>query len=140
MVLKDNFPGHNSYVVSDFIRPFLRPYMDVIPNPNMAFIFRISCILALIFPILLKYCPKCERKGSFLKSQIKSLVVQTEARSCGYESFFTLLTLPTLHHLTSIFPTMKSFAKGKSFSNDESLISEVKAWLQHDMHNLLRST
>ena len=58
-----------------------------------------------------------------------SYVVQTEARSGGYESFLTLLTLPTLHHLTSIFPTMKSSVKGKRFSFDESLFSEVKAWL-----------
>ena len=27
--------------------------MGVIPNPKMAFIFPISCILALIFPILI---------------------------------------------------------------------------------------
>ena len=27
---------------SDFICPFLRPYMGVIPNPKMAFIFSIS--------------------------------------------------------------------------------------------------
>ena len=47
--------------------------MEVIPNPKMAFIFPISCILALIFPILLKYFPKCEGKGSFPKSQINSL-------------------------------------------------------------------
>ena len=40
--------------------------MGVIPNPKMDFIFPISCILALIFPILIKYFPKCERKGSFL--------------------------------------------------------------------------
>ena len=48
-------------------------YMGVIPNPKMAFIFPISCILALIFPILIKYFPKCVGKGSFPKSQIKSL-------------------------------------------------------------------
>ena len=47
--------------------------MGVIPNPKMAFIFPISCILALIFPILKKYFPKCVGKGSFPKSQIKSL-------------------------------------------------------------------
>ena len=58
---------------SDFIWPFLRPYMGVIPNPKMAFIFPISCILALIFPILIKYFPKCVGKGSFPKSEIKSL-------------------------------------------------------------------
>ena len=47
--------------------------MGVIPNPKMAFIFPISCILALIFPILINYFPKCVGKGSFPKSQIKSL-------------------------------------------------------------------
>ena len=47
--------------------------MGVIPNPKMAFIFPISCILALIFPILIKYFPKCVGKGSFPKSKIKSL-------------------------------------------------------------------
>ena len=61
--------GHSS----DFIWPFLWPYMGVIPNPKTAFIFPISFILALIFPILTKYFHKCEGKGSFLKSQIKSL-------------------------------------------------------------------
>ena len=49
--------------------------MGVIPNPKMAFIFPISCILALIFPILIKYFPKCVGKGSFPKSQIKSLYI-----------------------------------------------------------------
>ena len=49
--------------------------MGVIPNPKMAFIFPISCILALIFPILIKYFPKCVGKGSFPKSQIKSLIL-----------------------------------------------------------------
>ena len=58
---------------SDFIWPFLGPCMGLSPNPKMAFIFSISCILALIFPILMKYFPKCKGKGSFLKSQIKSL-------------------------------------------------------------------
>ena len=60
-------------IFSDFIWPFLRPYIGVIPNPKMAFIFPISCILALIFPILIKYFPKCVGKGIFPKSQIKSL-------------------------------------------------------------------
>ena len=36
---------------SDFIWPFLRPYIGVIPNPKMVFIFPISCILALIFQL-----------------------------------------------------------------------------------------
>ena len=47
--------------------------MVVIPNPKMAFIFPISCILVIIFPIFIIYFPKCEGKGSFPKSQIKSL-------------------------------------------------------------------
>ena len=47
--------------------------MGVIPNPKMAFIFPNSCILALIFPIFMKYFPKCLGKGSFPKSHIKSL-------------------------------------------------------------------
>ena len=48
---------------SDFIWPFLRLYMGVIPNPEIALICTISGILALIFPILLKYFPICEGKG-----------------------------------------------------------------------------
>ena len=51
--------------------------MGVIPNPKMAFIFPISCILALIFPILIKYFPKCVGKGRFPKSQIQSLFSDT---------------------------------------------------------------
>ena len=58
---------------SDFIWLFLPPYMGVIPNPKMAFIFPISCTLVLIFPIYMTYFPKCEGKGSFQKSQIKPL-------------------------------------------------------------------
>ena len=63
--------------VSDFIWPFLTPYMGVIPNPKMVFIFPISCILVLIFPFFMIYFPKCAGKGSFPKSQIKSLAVRT---------------------------------------------------------------
>ena len=55
--------------------------MGVIPNPKMAFIFPILCILALIFPILIKYFHKCVGKGSFPKSQIKSLCT-------NYQHFF----------------------------------------------------
>ena len=62
---------------SDFIWPFLRPYMGVIPNPKMAFIFPIRCILALIVQILINYFLKCEGKGSFLKPQIRSLSLET---------------------------------------------------------------
>ena len=63
---------------SDFIWPILRPYMGVIPNPKMAFIFPISGISPLIFPILIKYFPKCVGKGSFPKSQIKSLYKEAD--------------------------------------------------------------
>ena len=73
-------------MISDFIWPFLRPYMGVIPNPKVAFIFPNSCILALIFPILIKYFPKCVGKGSFPKSQIKSLMI-----------YPNLLSLPLIH-------------------------------------------
>ena len=48
--------------VSDFIWPFLRPYMGDIPNSKMAFIFQISGILALTFPILLKYFQNVKEK------------------------------------------------------------------------------
>ena len=65
----------------DLIGPFLQPYMGVVLNSNMAFIFPILGILALIFPILIKYVPKCEEKGSFLKSQIKSLTGYTEPQN-----------------------------------------------------------
>ena len=63
--------------------------MGVIPNPKMAFIFPISCILALIFPILIKYFPKCVGKGSFLKSQIKSLSV--DVSTCTPVSILVML-------------------------------------------------
>ena len=84
---------------SDFIWPFLRPYMGVIPNSKMAFIFPISYILALIFPILIKYFPKCEGKGSFLKSQIKSLL---EVLQSHYSS---LLNYPFVSD-AQIWPTL----------------------------------
>ena len=64
-----------------FYLAILRPYMGVIPNLKMVFIFPISCILALIFPIVIKKFPKCEGKGSFLKFQIKSL---NQTICCGY--------------------------------------------------------
>ena len=60
--------------------------MGVIPNPKMAYIFPISCILALIFPILIKYFPKCEGKGSFLKSQIKSLPLESSCQGDSNEN------------------------------------------------------
>ena len=45
--------GIKVFTFSDFIWPFLQPYMGVIPNPKMAFIFPISCILVIIFPIFM---------------------------------------------------------------------------------------
>ena len=80
--------------------------MGVIPNPKMAFIFPISCILALIFPILIKYFPKCAGKGSFPKSQIKSL--DESIFILGYRTlefdFFFQVNLSILRHFSSLFP------------------------------------
>ena len=83
--------------------------MGVIPNPKMAFIFPSSCILALIFPILIKYFPKCVGKGSFPKSQIKSLWLLPGALT---ENLFILRamkssrgSLPTLGNLVLQAPT-----------------------------------
>ena len=95
--------GSTTLSFSDFIWPFLRPYMGVIPNPKMAFIFPISCILALILPILIKYFPNCVGKGSFPKSQIKSLslfrylthkmkCLYTEWKTYGFREFFVYRT------------------------------------------------
>ena len=67
---------------SGFIWPFLPPSMGVIPNPKMVFIFPILCILVLIFSIFMIYFPKCEGKGSFPKSQIKSLRPACASAKC----------------------------------------------------------
>ena len=60
-----------------------------------------------------------------------SHVAQTEARSCGYEILphppYSPDLAPSDFHL---FPTMKSFLKGKRFTVDETLISEVKSWFE----------
>ena len=93
-----NFIYENAF--SDFIWPFLRPYMGVIPNPKMALIFPISCVLALIFPILIKYFPKCEGKGSFPKSQINSLalpVFKTEGITKLYANCHIFLYIMQVH-------------------------------------------
>lgn len=59
-----------------------------------------------------------------------SNVAQMEARSCGYNILphpaYSPDLAPSDFHL---FPTMKSFLKGKHFLDDEGLISEVQAWL-----------
>ena len=79
---------------SDFIWPFLRPYVGVIPNTKMALIFPSLCILAIIFPILIKKIPMWS-KGSFLKSQIKSLahVIWVSWQLQFYAKKFTNLNL-----------------------------------------------
>ena len=71
--------------------------MGVIPNPKMAFIFPISCILALIFPISIKYFPKCVGKGSFPKSQIKSLSIKLADFIVPEVNLIPLLTLEHLY-------------------------------------------
>ena len=77
---------------------FLPPYIESFPfflyilqhplaritcNPKMAFIFPISCILALIFPIVVKIFPTVQGKGRsrFPKSQIKSLAEIVKGRN-----------------------------------------------------------
>ena len=54
---------------------FYRLIWESFPIKKMAFIFPISCILVLIFPIFMIYFPKCEGKGSLPKFQIKSLAI-----------------------------------------------------------------
>ena len=77
--------------------------MGVIPNQKMAFIFPISCILALIFPILIKYFPKCVGKGSFPKSQIKSLRVMG-LKIVGRAGTHIFFSGKKLFYLKYIFP------------------------------------
>ena len=110
-------------VTSDFIWPFLRPYMGVIPNPKMAFIFPISCIFALIFPILIKYFPKCVGKSSFPKSQIKSLVTCLSTDACLTADPGVASSIPVRSHTfveidhemistVILLPSADSFKKG----------------------------
>ena len=56
-----------------FYLDILTPHMLVIPNPKMVYIFPISCILVLIFPIFflslyMIFSPKCAGKGRLPKS------------------------------------------------------------------------
>lgn len=58
-------------------------------------------------------------------------VAPRKAHSCGYEIFPLSpyspdLILSDLH----LFPAIKSFLKGKHFSDDDELISELRSWLQ----------
>ncbi|KAL1474652.1 hypothetical protein MTO96_020541 [Rhipicephalus appendiculatus] len=59
-----------------------------------------------------------------------SHVAQMEARCCGFEILphppYSPDLAPSDFHL---FPTMKSYLKGKHFPDDETLISEVTTWL-----------
>ena len=73
--------------------------MGVIPNPKMAFIFPISCILSLIFQILLKYFPKCEGKGSFPKSQINSLTQFKYQLKIGNTIYLKLIFVSSMQTL-----------------------------------------
>lgn len=58
-----------------------------------------------------------------------SHVAQMEARCCGFEILphppYSPNLAPSDFHL---FPTMKSYLKGKHFPDDETLISEVTTW------------
>ena len=76
--------------------------MGVIPNKKNAFIFPISCILVLIFPFYVIYFPKCEGKGSFSESQIKSLGLGNEEHSYP-EHFSTFTFLKLAMHLLKVW-------------------------------------
>ena len=60
---------------SDFIWPFLPPYMykGVIPYPKIGLYFPNFVFFGDFFPNSLRKIPICKGKGSFPKSQIKSL-------------------------------------------------------------------
>ena len=81
--------------------------MGVIPNPKMVF-FQISCILALISPVVIKHFPKCEGKGSFLKSQIKSLTTTTTTTTTTTPTTTTTATAITGNVQWS-FPPFQGF-------------------------------
>ena len=67
--------------------------MGVILNPKMVFIFPITCILALIFPILIKYFSKCGEKGSSgTISQFVSFIM-VKLDLCTIEAKLELFTL-----------------------------------------------
>ena len=68
--------------------------MGVTLNLKMVFIFPISCILVLIFLSFMIYFPNSAGKGSFPKSQIKSL----------YGQFPPLPTLSHPPHIRNIMP------------------------------------
>lgn len=59
-----------------------------------------------------------------------SHIAQMEARCCGFKilphSPYSPDLAPSDFHL---FPTMKSYLKGKHFPDDETLISKVTTWL-----------
>ena len=103
--------------------------MGVIPNPKIAFIFPISCILALIFPIFMKYFPKCEGKGCFPKSQIKSLqIVQS--------FFFPNLKCQASSHLLRVYSTVCDGHGEKSPKTRFLMIQRLKYLLMITKHPL----
>ena len=60
---EDRFCPFKAHIVSFIMYGlFLLPYMGVIHNPKMAFIFPISCILVLIFPIFITIFPNVKEK------------------------------------------------------------------------------
>ena len=75
----------------------LTPYMGVIPNQKMAFIFPISCIL-----VYMIYFPKCEGKGSFPKSQNKITGVILKALLA--EKFLLFFARVFLQSVSVAFP------------------------------------
>ena len=72
--------------ISDFIWPFYRLIWELFSIKKMAFILPISCILVLIFSIFMIYFPNCDGKGSFPKSQIKSLRIEMKQFYILYNS------------------------------------------------------
>ena len=75
--------------------------MGVIPNPKMAFIFPILCIFVLIFPIFMIYFPKCEEKGSFPKSLIKSR--QSQFQRFLFQTLCVFSQMKDTKHIRRVF-------------------------------------
>ena len=82
--------------------------MGVIPNPKMAFIFPISCILVLVFPISINFFSKCEGKSSFRKSQIKSLNTNDPQKKYRLGTVSKNILLEGLNQLHSANLTLSS--------------------------------
>ena len=114
----------------------LTVFWDQRGEVTMDFLAKGSTITGTYFVSLLKKLQnaiKTERRGMLTKGfrllqhnapVHNSFVVQTEARSCGYEVIphppYSPDLAPSDLHL---FPSMKSFLKGTRFSSDESMAS-----------------